>query len=149
MCDVIEWRRRLPAFGVSAAQRDVCRRFAVEPSPPGQRTTVGFALSRPRELEPLNALRHPIVGDSNGWFVWRGAAIPQDDDTFFAPLHVEHLEEHTAELVPYLALPPGWGVVLAPAYEDVWYDETLVNVEVKTARFLATLDLPAPDDLPR
>lgn len=89
---------------------------------------VGFALSRPRDLEPLNALRHPIAGGSNGWFVWRGPAIPQDDDTFFAPLHVEHLDEHVPELGPYLALPPGWGVVLAPGYEDVWFDEALLDV---------------------
>ncbi|WP_442933362.1 immunity protein Imm33 domain-containing protein [Micromonospora psammae] len=64
-----------------------------------------------------------MAGSSNGWFVWRGHAIPQDDDKFFAPLHVEHLNEHAPELGPYLALPPGWGVVLAPGYEDVWYDE--------------------------
>ncbi|GAB3186666.1 hypothetical protein FHX75_111366 [Micromonospora palomenae] len=89
---------------------------------------VGLALSRPRHLEPLNALRHPIAGSSNGWFVWRGQAIPREDDNFFAPLHVEHLHEYAPELGPYLALPPGWGVVLAPGYEDVWYDETLLDV---------------------
>ncbi|MGW0215805.1 hypothetical protein ACWDXH_15570 [Micromonospora chokoriensis] len=27
-----------------------------------------------------------------------------------------------------MALPPGWGVVLAPDYEDVWYDEALLDV---------------------
>ncbi|TWG18929.1 hypothetical protein FHU34_114303 [Micromonospora taraxaci] len=128
MCDVISWLRRLPGINVSAAQRDVCRRFAVEPSPPTQQTMIGIALSRPRELEPLNALRHPISGNSNGWFVWRGPGIPQDDDEFFAPIHIEHLDEYAPELEPYLALPPGWGVVLAPDYEDVWYDETLLDV---------------------
>ncbi|MGS2613473.1 immunity protein Imm33 domain-containing protein [Micromonospora sp. LZ34] len=128
MGDMISWRRRRPAFSASAAQDDMCRRFAVEPSPPGQGTMVGFALSRPRELEPLNALRHPIAGSSNGWFVWRGPAIPQEDEKFFAPLHVEHLDEYAPQLEPYLALPPGWGVVLAPDYEDVWYDETLLDV---------------------
>lgn len=128
MGDMISWRRRLPDSSVSDVQRDMCRRFAVEPAPPEQRTMVGLALSRPRHLEPLNALRHPIAANSNGWFVWRGAAIPQEDDNFFAPLHVEHLDEHAPELGPYLALPPGWGVVLAPGYEDVWYDETLLDI---------------------
>lgn len=127
MDDMISWRRRLPGSAVSATQRDMCRRFAVEPSPPGQRTIVGFALSRPRELEPLNALRHSAAGSSNGWFVWRGPEIPQEDDKFFEPLHVEHLDEYAPELRPYLALPPGWGVVLAPDQEDVWYDETLLD----------------------
>ncbi len=31
-------------------------------------------------------------------------------------------------IVPYLGLAPGWGVVLAPNYEDVWYDEKLLAV---------------------
>ncbi|WP_239096097.1 immunity protein Imm33 domain-containing protein [Micromonospora lutea] len=110
------------------AQSDVCRRFAVESTPPCQGTMVGFALSRPRELEPLNALRHPIRGNGNGWFVWRGPEIPREDDQFFTALHVEHLDEYAPELEPYLALPPGWGVVLAPDYEDVWYDGTLLDV---------------------
>ncbi|MFJ2087384.1 hypothetical protein ACIOBK_33000 [Micromonospora chokoriensis] len=125
---MISWLRHLPGINVPAAQRDVCRRFAVVPSPPTQQTMIGVALSRPRELEPLNALRHPISGNSNGWFVWRGPEIPQDDDGFFAPIHIEHLDEYAPELEPYLALPPGWGVVLAPDYEDVWYDEALLDV---------------------
>ncbi|MET7866535.1 immunity protein Imm33 domain-containing protein [Micromonospora taraxaci] len=125
---MISWLRRLPGMNVSAAQHDVCRRCAVEPSPPTQQTMIGIALSRSRELEPLNALRHPIAGNSNGWFVWRGPEIPQDDDDFFAPVHIEHLDEYAPELEPYLALPPGWGVVLAPDYEDVWYDESLLDV---------------------
>ena len=89
---------------------------------------IGIALSRSRTLEPLNALRHPVDGNSNGWFVWRGPGIPQDDDHFFDPLHVEHLDDHAPELAPYLALPPGWRVLLAPGYEDVWYDEILLDI---------------------
>lgn len=88
---------------------------------------VGLALSRPRHLAPLNALRHPAVGHTNGWYVWRGPAIPRDGDHFFTALHVEHLDEHAPELEPYLALPPGWGVVVAPGYQDVWYDEALLD----------------------
>lgn len=128
MGDMVSWRRRMPGSGISAAQRDMCRRFGVEPSPPGQRTMIGFATSRPRHLEPLNALRHPISGTSNGWFVWRGSEIPQQDDCFFKPLHVEHLVDHAPELAPYLALPPGWRVLLAPGYEDVWYDDDLLDI---------------------
>ncbi|WP_231924330.1 immunity protein Imm33 domain-containing protein [Micromonospora chokoriensis] len=99
------------------------RAIAADPADDGRHRPVA-----PRELEPLNALRHPIAGNSNGWFVWRGPEIPQDDDGFFAPVHIEHLDEYARELEPYLALPPGWGVVLAPDYEDVWYDESLLDV---------------------
>jgi hypothetical protein len=88
---------------------------------------VGVALSRGPELGPLNAIRHPPVGQSNGWFVWRGGRIPEEEDNFFSPSHVEHVRERIPELLPHLALPPGWGVVLAPGYEDVWYDETFLQ----------------------
>lgn len=89
---------------------------------------VGIAPSRHEGLLPLNAIRHPAEGQSNGWYVWRGEGIPQDQDDFFVPCHIEHLPDHIQEVVPYLALPPGWGVVLAPGYEDVWYDEGLLDV---------------------
>jgi hypothetical protein len=89
---------------------------------------IGVAPSRSRDLLPLNAIRHPAAGRSNGWYIWRGAAIPQEQDDFFAASHIEHLQEHAPELEPYLALPPGWGVVLAPGYEDVWYDASYLDV---------------------
>lgn len=47
-------------------------------------------------LKPLRTAERstaPIGGNSNGWFVWRGAEIPQEDDNFFDPLHVEHLDD--------------------------------------------------------
>jgi hypothetical protein len=113
---------------LSPLQRHTCDRLAVEPVPPASRSIVGIALSRPHELEPLQALRHPVAGESNGWFVWRGPAIPQDDDDFFVALHVEHLADREPDLVPYLALPPGWGVILAAGHEDVWFDERLLDV---------------------
>ncbi|MEV6968261.1 hypothetical protein AB0M47_24435 [Hamadaea sp. NPDC051192] len=122
----VRWRGGRPA--ISAAQREICRRFGAEPLLPQPRTMIGLALTRPRTLEPLNALRHPVTSAGNGWFVWRGPSIPRDDDQFFSPLHVEHLDVHAPELAPYLALPPGWGVVLAPGYEDVWYDANLLDI---------------------
>jgi hypothetical protein len=87
---------------------------------------VGIALSRGRDQLPLNALRHPVEGRGNGWYVWRG---PMGEDAdFFAPVHIEHIGDHAPELVPYLALPPGWRVLLAPDHEDVWFDEALLQV---------------------
>ncbi|WP_425413063.1 immunity protein Imm33 domain-containing protein [Micromonospora citrea] len=127
MGNMISWRRRMPGFGVPAAQRDTCRRFTVEPVPPRQRTMVGLALSRPRHMEPLNALRHPTAGNGNGWFVWRGPAIPQEDDNFCTL--ARRAPGRTRPGAWAVSRPsPGWGVVLAPGYEDVWYDETLLNI---------------------
>ncbi|WP_306208679.1 immunity protein Imm33 domain-containing protein [Actinoplanes sp. RD1] len=108
------------------AQRRVCRRFGVAPLRPGRLTMSGVGLSRGSDLLPLNAVRHPPVGQTNGWYVWRGEPAPQDDG-FFSPVHVEHVVVQFPELVPYLALPPGMGVVLAPGYEDVWHDDAFLE----------------------
>lgn len=87
---------------------------------------VNVAPSQPADLLPLNAMRHPARGQSNGWFIWRGEDPPEDDD-FFVPAHVEHLADRVPELAPYLALPAGWRVLLAPGHEDVRYDAALVS----------------------
>ncbi len=98
----------------------------MDPEPPAPGTKVGIALIDPREW-PLNGLRHPPAGDTNGWYLWPGTELSKDDD-FFDPLHVEHLESRMSEVVPYLALPPGWRFLIAPGHEDVWFDETLLRL---------------------
>ncbi|MEV4346598.1 hypothetical protein AB0J83_19225 [Actinoplanes sp. NPDC049596] len=110
---------------ISWEQRRVCRRFGVRGVAPARRSMIGIALSQGLELLPLNAVRHLPAGRTNGWYVWRGEADPVGDD-FFSADHVEHLSGSAPELIPYLALPPGWGVVLAPGHEDVFFDEALI-----------------------
>lgn len=113
--------------GVSQSQREVCDRFGATPLAAPAERKVGISLNVHSGEVPLNAIRHLNVGDTTGWYVWRGEIDPitQADD-FFVPLHVAHLDEWCPELIPYLALPPGWGVLLAPGYEDIWFDEKLL-----------------------
>lgn len=59
-----------------------------------------------------------------GWYVWGGDY--SEDPEFFQPLHVYHIAEYAPQLIPYLALAPGWRVLLAPKQTDVWYDSTLI-----------------------
>jgi hypothetical protein len=77
-------------------------------------------------LRPLNGLRHVPAEGTSGWFFWTGDVLSEADD-FFLPYHLTHLEESRPELVPYLALPPGWRFLIAPGFEDVWFDETLLT----------------------
>jgi hypothetical protein len=94
-----------------------------QPLAPGSKLAVAVdSLSR----LPLNALRHPSSGDQSGWFVWGGELSKADD--FFSPMCFEHLEQHSAQLVPYLSLGPGWRVLLAPDHVDVWFDDALLSV---------------------
>jgi hypothetical protein len=46
---------------------------------------------------------------------------------FFLPLHVTHLESRCPEIIKYLGLAPGWRFLVAPDYEDVWYDKALLH----------------------
>lgn len=105
-------------------QRHICEKFGAafvrsEPS-----AKVGIALSTLIQ-PPLNALRHKPEGDTCGWYIWGGEVLPDAPD-FFQPLHVEHLSAICVDIVPYLGLPPGWRVLLAPHQEDVWFDQALL-----------------------
>ncbi len=76
---------------------------------------------------PIHGLRHPVEGDTNGWYIWCGEYSEADD--FFQPLHVEHLEECLPEVLKLLPLPPGYRFVIdKDGYEDIWFDESLLDV---------------------
>jgi hypothetical protein len=66
----------------------------------------------------------PVRGTS-GWYIWAGDELSLEDD-FFEPIHQVHFSELFPNLVKYLALAPGWRFQIAPNYEDVWYDESLL-----------------------
>jgi hypothetical protein len=65
-------------------------------------------------------------GDFSGWFLWAGESFSEADD-FFAPLHVHHLSERCPEVLPYLALPPGWSFAIGTGLEDLWFNPALLD----------------------
>ncbi len=113
---------------ISEAQRAICKRFDSIRIESPSNLKVGVSRSVRDGVLPLNGLRHPPTAETTGWFIWAGEAISQEDD-FFAPLHVEHLKSWCPEVLPYLGLPPGWRFLLAPGYEDVWFDPTLLEID--------------------
>jgi hypothetical protein len=78
-------------------------------------------------LWPINRLRHVSEGDTTGWYIWAGEDLSNSLD-FFKPLHVSRLEQWCPAVLKYLGLPPGWRFLIAEDYEDVWYDETLLDI---------------------
>ena len=112
-------------MGQIASQLEACERFGSPFSPPSEDEKVGVALATLSDT-PLNALRHPAENGTSGWYIWGGEL--SDSPDFFQPLHVHHLVLHAPAIVPYLALAPGWRVLLAPGHVDVWYDPTLLAV---------------------
>jgi hypothetical protein len=110
---------------VTDEQRLICARYGAQPMEAERDLKVALALASVGEL--INGLRHPPEGDTTGWYLWRGEQLSQADD-FFSPLHVWHLEARLPQVLPYLALPPGWRFLIAPGHEDVWYDESLLDL---------------------
>jgi hypothetical protein len=114
---------------VSAAQRATCEIYGAVPAPTLGVETAGVADSVIRGNLPLNGLRHPSPYGVSGWYLWAGEVeIPQGDAGFFKPHHVHHLDALCPLVVPYLALPPGWRILLAPGYADVWFDVSLLRI---------------------
>lgn len=113
---------------VEAHQRDFCRRYGV----PFVRAPVGFKIGIAEDVRsgrmPINGLRHPPQCDTTGWYIWAGEALRKEPD-FFQALHVAHLHEWCPAAAKYLGLPPGWRFLIAPDYEDVWYDAALLDVK--------------------
>jgi hypothetical protein len=110
----------------STKTQSVCERVGVDPFPPKAGSKVGVALGS-LGSGPINGLRHPASGDTNGWYIWCGEFSTADN--FFSPLHLEHLGQYLPAVLEYLELPPGYRFLIDGAnFEDVWFDQTLLAV---------------------
>lgn len=107
-------------------QKAICKRFGSPVSVPSPELKVGIALHTLHQT-PLNALRHSVEPGTCGWYIWGGEDFSEVDD-FFKPMHVAHLADYCPALLPCIGLAPGWRVLLAAGYADVWYDESLLKV---------------------
>ncbi|MGB4812803.1 MAG: hypothetical protein WBP13_10060 [Methylophilaceae bacterium] len=86
---------------------------------------LGIALAT-LHLLPLYASRYMQENGTCGWYIYGGEY--SSDPDFYQPLHVAHLSQYCPQIIPYLALAPGWRVILAPDFEDVWFDERCLDV---------------------
>jgi hypothetical protein len=118
----------LTKVSLKKTQKQICDKYDAIFSPPEPGTKIGIALNVQEGLLPINGLRHPESGTTNGWYVWAGEVLSQDSD-FFQPLHVEHITNWCPQIEKFLALPPGWRFLIAGDYEDVWFDETLLEID--------------------
>jgi hypothetical protein len=111
----------------SASQREICRRIGAAFVPPAAGSKLGIARAVGAVHLPLNGLRHPVEGETCGWYVWAGEALFDAPD-FFQPMHIEHVSSRCHEILPYLGLAPGWRFLIADGYEDMWYDSSLLEL---------------------
>jgi len=108
-------------------QLETCKKWGTSCVPTGKDQKVGLSSNVKEGVFPVNGLRHYPTLDTSGWYIWAGEDLSQNDD-FFVPFHAEHLFEWRPELRKYLGLSPGWRFLIAPGYEDVWFDPSLLVV---------------------
>ncbi len=108
-------------------QKNVCKKYGSPWIESPENMKVGIAQNVRSGLLPINGLRHPVEGDTTGWYIWAGEE-PSNDPNFFVPLHVTHLEDWCHVVLKYLGLAPGWRFLIANDYEDVWQDQSLLNI---------------------
>lgn len=108
-------------------QKAVCNKYNAAFLECRDEQKLGVALAIRDSIYPINGLRLPPEGDASGWFIWAGSGELSKEADFFQPLHVVHLEEWCAMALPYIGLAPGWRFLIAPDYEDVWFDASLLQ----------------------
>ncbi|WP_254053181.1 hypothetical protein [Shewanella sp. WE21] len=107
-------------------KQTICAWAGVEPQKPGAGTKLGIALGT-LGCGLINGLRHMPKNGTNGWYIWCGESMSQEDE-FFSPLHVEHIQEYLPEVKKYLDLPPGYRFLIDDNnYEDIWFEAELLN----------------------
>jgi hypothetical protein len=109
-------------------QQEICKKYNAEFLESSFDKLIGVALKSFDKFEmPINGLRHPIENEqSANWYIWAGEY--SSDDDFFSPVHVSHLLDICPKALNYLGLAPGWRFLFDNNYEDVWYDEELLNI---------------------
>lgn len=117
----------MTATAIEELQKEVCRKYDADFLPSPSDLKIGIATNVRDGIVPINGFRHPPQGDTTGWYIYAGEELSDDPD-FFKPLHVEHLDDWCPQLKKYLGLSPGWRFLIAGDYEDVWFDESLLEV---------------------
>lgn len=109
-------------------QIEICNKYSAKYIPCLNNFKVGISRNIRNGVMPINGLRHPIEGDTTGWYIWAGEEYSEDPD-FFIPLHVEHLKDWCPLIIKYLGLPPGYRFLITDdGYEDVWEDTSLLDI---------------------
>lgn len=109
-------------------QKIICQKYGADFEASPFDKFIGVALnSFNNSIMPVNGLRHPTENkQSVNWYIWSGEY--SDSDDFFQPIHISHLVTLCPKVLSYLGLSPGWRFLFDNHYEDVWYDQSLLNL---------------------
>src|SRR5258708_7426017 len=108
------------------SQQIICVKYGAEFLESDLDEKLGIALNVRDKLVSINGLRYKPENGTCGWYIWADKGFSEDPD-FFVPIHVRHIDEWNPELKKYLGLGPGWRFLIAEGYEDVWFDQSLLD----------------------
>ena len=91
---------------------------------PDSESKIGLAIETLDKI-PISGSRMNPENGTNGWYIWGGDY--SDNDDFYKAVHLNHLSEILPQVLPYLALAPGYKFIIDnDGYEDVWHDPELL-----------------------
>lgn len=111
---------------IELEQHKICVKYSAEFLECDLNEKLGIALNVRDNQVPINGLRYKPGNGTCGWYIWAGEEFSEDPD-FFVPIHIKHLDEWNPQIVKYLGLGPGWRFLIAGEYEDVWFDQSLLD----------------------
>lgn len=108
-------------------QKTICDKLSVDFVEADPELRLGIAESVRSNINPVHGLRHPLEDGTTGWFIWAGDY--SEDEDFFKPSCVKHLQDIKPEIIKYLGLPPGHRFLVDDkGYEDIWFDESILDI---------------------
>lgn len=64
-------------------QKEICEKYNLEWNSVDLNSMIAVNKSLFTNVLPINGLRHPKEGNTEGWYIWSGGEIPQDKIDFF------------------------------------------------------------------
>lgn len=104
-------------------QKLLCKNLSVFWKEVDKELKVGLADNILDQIDPINGLRHPAEKDTTGWYFWAGQEFSTKKD-WFKPYCVKDLVHIKPELIKYLALPPGYRILID---SKVYYTQKFVQ----------------------
>lgn len=117
------------AESLQALQRRICRTYGAGFVPPAPGSKVGLAIQTLGRV-PIHGVRLTPTETTCGWYIHAGDEWSDEDD-FYKPLCVDHLEDYCKFAMPFICLPPGWRFMTdGKGFIDIWQDAEPGDSEV-------------------
>ena len=97
-------------------KKKICGQYSSDFVLPDPGAKIGIAIDTLTTM-PITGVRRTPENGTDGWYIWGGDYSPAVE--FYQSLHLSHIGEVAPQVVPYLALAPGFKFIIDnEGYED-------------------------------